>query len=148
METITSFKRKQTKFLSNFYPVTVTFEGDQYAAVEDAFQAAKTLDPKERLLIQLCETPADARKCGRRVTLRPDWNEIKVDVMLELLRQKFSHPRLKDMLVATEDAVLIEGNTHHDNFWGNCTCRKCVEIEGQNHLGKLLMQVREELRKG
>ena len=148
MEPITSFKRKETKFLSNFYPVTVAYEGDRYAAVEDAFQAAKTLDPKERMMIQLCETPADARKCGRHVTLRSDWNEIKVGVMLDLLRQKFSHTNLKAMLLATGDAVLIEGNTHHDNFWGNCTCRRCVEIEGQNQLGKLLMQVREELRKG
>lgn len=146
MEPITSFKRKETKFLSNFYPVTVTFEGEAYAAVEDAFQAAKTLDPTERKFIQLCQTPADARKCGRKVTLRSDWNAIKVDVMLNLLRQKFSYPTLKAKLLATEDAVLVEGNTHHDNFWGNCTCRKCVEIEGQNQLGKLLMQVREELK--
>jgi len=79
MEPITSFKRKETKFLSNFYPVTVTFEGEAYAAVEDAFQAAKTLDPTERKFIQLCQTPADARKCGRKVTLRSDWNAIKVD---------------------------------------------------------------------
>ena len=146
MEMITSFKRKETRFLSNFYPVTVTLDGEQYAAVEDAFQAAKTLDMKQRRLIQLCQTPAEARKCGRRVTLRPDWNEIKLDVMLQLLRQKFSRPDLKALLLATEDAVLIEGNTHHDNFWGNCTCKRCAEIEGENHLGKLLMQVREEMK--
>lgn len=147
MNTIDSFKRKETKFLSNFYPVTVSFEGERYAAVEDAFQAAKTLDPKERMLIQLCQTPADARKCGRKVTLRPDWNAVKVNIMLELLRQKFSNPTLRELLLATGDAELVEGNQHHDNFWGNCTCKKCAEIEGKNQLGELLMQVRSELRK-
>lgn len=145
MNRIDSFKRKETKFLSNFYPVTVSFEGERYAAVEDAFQAAKTLDPKERMLIQLCQTPADARKCGRKVTLRPDWNAVKVSIMLELLRQKFSNPTLRELLLATGDAELVEGNQHHDNFWGNCTCRRCAEIEGKNQLGELLMQVRSEL---
>lgn len=147
MNRINSFKRKETKFLSNFYPVTVSFEGERYAAVEDAFQAAKTLDPKERMLIQLCQTPADARKCGRKVTLRPDWNAVKVNIMLDLLRQKFSNPTLRELLLATGDAELVEGNQHHDNFWGNCTCRRCAEIEGKNQLGELLMQVRSELRK-
>ena len=147
MEIVTSFKRKETKFLSNFYPVTVSFEGERYAAVEDAFQAAKTIDPKERMLIQLCQTPADARKCGRKVTLRPDWNAVKVNIMLDLLRQKFSNPTLRELLLATGDAELVEGNQHHDNFWGNCTCKKCAEIEGNNQLGELLMQVRSELRK-
>lgn len=146
MNRIDSFKRKETKFLSNFYPVTVSFEGERYAAVEDAFQAAKTLDPKERMLIQLCQTPADARKCGRKVTLRPDWNAVKVNIMLELLRQKFSNPSLRELLLTTGDAELVEGNQHHDNFWGNCTCKRCTEIVGKNQLGELLMQVRSELR--
>ena len=145
MEVIDSFKKKDTKFLSNFYPVTVIYEGERYAAVEDAFQAAKTLDPKERLLIQLCQTPAEARKCGRKVTLRADWNDVKGSIMLDLLRQKFRNPKLRELLLGTGEAVLVEGNLHHDNYWGNCKCKKCTEIPGNNQLGKLLMQVRTEL---
>ena len=138
MEAITRF-RGEYAFLSNFYPVTVELDGEKYAAVEDAFQAAKTLDPKERKFIQLCQTPGDAKRCGREVTLRPDWNDIKIDVMRNLLRQKFQHPVLRQKLINTQDAHLEEGNNHGDVFWGT------VSGKGENHLGKLLMEVRGEL---
>ena len=141
MEAITRF-RGAYSFLSNFYPVSIEYDGQVYAAVEDAFQAAKTLDPKERMLIQLCQTPGDAKRCGRKVTLRSDWNEIKIDVMHELLRKKFQNPMLRKKLLDTGDADLVEGNTHGDTFWGQ------VKGVGENHLGKLLMEVRAEIIRG
>jgi N-glycosidase YbiA len=129
-------------FLSNFFPAPVSYEGEIYPTVEHAFQAAKTLDREQRKSIQDAETPAKAKQMGKTVTLRPDWEQEKLAIMLELLRQKFSQPELRQKLLATDDAELIEGNTWGDRFWG------CVLVEGQwvgqNHLGKLLMQVRAE----
>lgn len=72
-----------------------------------------------------------------------------MEIMLELLRLKFTrNPELGKLLIATGDALLEEGNKWHDNFWGDCTCDDCRDIEGENWLGKLLMQVRDELSKG
>lgn len=69
-----------------------------------------------------------------------------MEVMLNCIRLKFrQHPKLKKKLLGTGDAVLIEGNTWHDNIWGDCSCPKCWNIEGKNLLGRILMQVREEL---
>lgn len=141
MGAITRF-RHEYAFLSNFYPVSIEFEGSVYAAVEDAFQAAKTLDPKERMLIQLCQTPGDAKRCGRKVTLRDNWDEIKVDIMYQLLQKKFTNPTLRQKLLATGDAQLVEGNNHGDVFWGQ------VNGQGQNHLGLLLMRIRDEINRG
>ena len=75
--------------------------------------------------------------------LPENWTEIAYDIMKEILRAKFSVPELKDMLKATGTAVLIEGNRWHDNRWGACNCEKCKEKEHENHLGKILMEIRE-----
>ena len=84
---------------------------------------------------------AAAKKLGRTVKLRPDWNEVKLSVMLEVLRHKFNqNPDLADKLLATGDTLLQEGNTWHDYYWGVCNGK------GENNLGKLLMLVRQELR--
>lgn len=79
---------------------------------------------------------------GRHVKLRKDWNAIKTDVMLSLVRGKFQWPELQKKLLATGDAYLEEGNTWSDTCWGVCDGR------GENRLGKILMQVREEARRG
>ena len=66
--------------------------------------------------------------------------------MLELLRLKFTqHPDLGDKLRLTGKVLLEEGNRWHDNFWGNCRCQECDDVEGRNILGKLLMKVRDEM---
>jgi ribA/ribD-fused uncharacterized protein len=91
-------------------------------------------------------SPGQAKRLGRRIKLRQDWDEVKVDVMLGLLRQKFGGPILAAELLATGERTLIEGNHWHDNFWGKCYCRKCCQKEHKNTLGKLLMQIRDELR--
>lgn len=139
---ITTFTDKY-RFLSNFYePAVVTYDGEEYATTEHAFQAAKTLDVRERQEVQEAPTPGQSKRLGRRVTLRPDWEEIKLDVMLDLVRQKFQDPELRAKLLATDTRPLIEGNHWGDAFWGICNS------EGSNHLGKILMRVRDEIRSG
>ena len=78
--------------------------------------------------------------------MRRDWDKIKVDVMRDLLRDKFEDPNLRQMLLATYPNDLIEGNTWHDQFWGDCECPKHENTMGMNWLGTLLMEIREELR--
>ena len=136
---ITEFDGKY-RFLSNFYPAPVTYEGYLYRTVEHAFQASKSLDPACREVIANCKSPALAKEVGRKVDLRHDWKDIKVSVMLRLLRQKFSEPTLQHMLLLTAGEDLVEGNWWGDTFWGVC------RGQGENQLGKLLMQVREELK--
>lgn len=143
MSAITSF-RGDYSFLSNFFLIEIVLDGERYPTVEHAFQAAKTLDKEQRRTILQAETPAKARRLGRKVALRPDWDQVKFDIMLDLLRQKFSQPDLRQRLLETGDAELIEGNAWGDRIWG------CVLVEGQwvgeNHLGKLLMKVRLEIQ--
>lgn len=134
-------------FLSNFYVSPFPWRGNKYQTVEHAFQAAKTLNPIERQRIAAATTPGRAKRLGRSVHLRPDWEEVKEQIMYECVNAKF-HSSLELMLalLATGDQELVEGTTWCDNEWGNCTCPKCVNVEGKNKLGKILMRVREEIR--
>lgn len=140
MEAIKSFRNKY-EFLSNFYPCLIVYDNDTYASVERAFQAAKCEDRLERLQFQICPSDKEAKKRGRDVKLRPDWEDVKVDIMRDLLKYKFSQPHLLKLLIETGDAELIECNTWGDTFWGVC------KGEGQNMLGELLMEIREEVKK-
>ena len=133
-------------FLSNFYWIEIEFEGITYPTNEHFFQAMKTLDVNERRAIANCRTPGQAKRMGRRVALRPDWEDIKESVMLEGLCLKFADEQLADWLLETGDEELVEGTTWHDNEWGNCSCPKCAHIEGKNKLGRLLMQVRDMIK--
>ena len=128
-------------FLSNFYTSWIEYEGLRFPKVEHAFQAYKTQSHYERQLISQSPTPGSAKAHGRRVTLRPDWEQIKDEVMEFCLRQKFQDPVLRRLLLSTGDAVLIEGNTWGDVYWGVC------QGTGENHLGSLLMKIREEIIK-
>lgn len=125
------------RFLSNFWPALTVFDGEAYKTVEHAYQAAKTMIPKERYKIHLAATAAEAKKLGQKITLRHDWKDIRVGIMEELLISKFTEPSLKKMLIETGDAELIEGNTWNDTFWGICNGK------GENLLGKLLMKIRD-----
>lgn len=131
-------------FLSNFYPAVVRLKDDgcdwPFATVEHAFQAAKTNVEAERIAIWGASSPGRAKKLGRKCTLRADWEQVRLDVMLDLLREKFSDVSLSKMLISTGDEELVEGNWWGDNYWGT------VNGVGENHLGKLLMKVRDELR--
>lgn len=139
-EKIDSFNGRY-RFLSNFYASPIERDGLVYRTVEHAFQAGKTLNQNVRQHIANMPHPGDAKRAGRKVRLRPDWESIKFDVMHELLRKKFAPSTpLSTLLLNTNDAELIEGNTRSDRVWGVCGGT------GDNHLGRLLMLIRDELR--
>lgn len=133
-------------FLSNFYDKPVTYGGITYANNEAAFQAQKVLDDAIKQKFTNLE-PNEAKKLGRKVKLRPDWEEVKDDIMYQIVKAKFEqNPDLRRKLLATGNQELIEGNTWHDNHFGNCSCPKCRNTKKENVLGKILMKVREELK--
>ena len=133
-------------FLSNFYECPITYDGITYTNSEAAFHAHKTLNEEERKQFAALD-PSAAKKLGRKITLRSDWEEVKTKIMYEICLAKFSQNEdLKAKLLATGDEYLEEGNYWHDNCWGNCSCEKCKDITGENRLGKILMEIREELR--
>ena len=111
---------------------------------EAAFHAFK--DPSRMSEFQNLN-PSEAKKLGRKVKLREDWETVKYDIMYQVVLAKFSQNEdLKNKLLETGDAFLEEGTLWHDNCWGNCRCNECKNIVGKNHLGQILMRVREELR--
>ena len=131
--------RGEFHWLSNFYSCPVPFEGLTFDSSEAAFQAAKCLDMKERERF-LGLSGGQAKRLGKRVELRSDWETVKIEIMRQVLKSKFTqNPELREKLIATGDTELIEGNNWNDRFWGVC------RGVGQNHLGKLLMEVRAEL---
>ena len=136
----------ENEFLSNFYHSPIFYEGIVYPTNEHFFQAMKTLDIETRKAIAAAPTPGAAKRMGRHVALRPDWEKIKVDVMRLGLILKFTDAELAEKLVATGDEELVEGNWWHDNTWGNCHCTECSRKGGRNLLGMLLMEVRKELQ--
>ena len=131
---------KEWAFLSNFYQSEIEFEDITYPTNEHFFQAMKTLDIDERRAIANCRTPSQAKRMGRRVALRPDWEDVKESVMLEGLYLKFADEQLADWLLETGDEELVEGNTWLDTTWGVCNG------VGENKLGKLLMRVRQMIK--
>ncbi|USM11550.1 swarming motility protein [Citromicrobium phage vB_CbaS-RXM] len=130
------------RFLSNFHPVRrgVYLDGFRYPTVEHAYQAAKTLCPVERAEICHAKTPGEAKRLGREVTIRENWAVHRLCSMEGLLRQKFA-PRtyLAGQLKNTGTKKIVEGNTWGDTFWGRCNGK------GHNHLGELLMEIRQDL---
>lgn len=132
--------RDEYAFLSNFFPSTIRYNGKTWKTVEHAYAAAKTFDENQQEMIRNTTNVAQAKRLGRSVTLRKDWDDVKLSIMEELLVLKFSNPLLRPMLLATGDAELIEGNNWNDYFWGVCRGK------GQNHLGKLLMKIRNNIR--
>ena len=131
-DAITEF-RGEYNFLSNFYGADVTYKGITYHNNEAAFQAQKDVSRAQEFAT--LTNPVVAKRNGRKVHLRPDWEEVKVGIMEEIVRCKFTqHPELRKKLLDTGDRLLLEGGK--DNFWGN----------SKNALGKILMKVRSELR--
>ena len=132
------------EFLSNFSPHGFTdFHGDYWKTNEHFYQAHKTLDPHEFELIKNASTPGESKRLGRNCHLRYDWDFIKVPVMAKGLSLKFNNPELKEKLLSTAGYMLVEGNTWHDNIWGDCYCQKCKNITGMNLLGVTLMTIRD-----
>lgn len=137
----------QYEFLSNFYNAPVMYNGLLFSNSEAAFHAQKTLDLNERQRFVKYNAGKSKRE-GRKLQLRADWEEVKEQIMYEIVLTKFSQNEdLKLELLATDNEYLEEGTTGwHDNCWGNCSCEKCKNIVGENKLGKILMRVRKELR--
>lgn len=154
MSDIISFKDKHS-YLSNFYDFgklgyALTSELDEsshkFYTTESLYQCLKSETPNFALFSVL--NPYHSKQTGKTVKLRPEWNQIKHRVMSELVDKKFDIPILSKMLLETANSNLIEGNLHHDNFFGACSCIKCSEsiIPKMNILGKLLMSKRTYIK--
>jgi ribA/ribD-fused uncharacterized protein len=127
------------RFLSNFFPCSIWLEKQCFTSVENAYQASKTLDLSlRRQFINL--TPGQAKRFSKTIPARKDWNEVKLAIMEGLVRQKFSEPRFAKLLISTGNHELIEGNKWGDTYWGQCGGK------GENHLGRILMRIREEVK--
>lgn len=128
------------RFLSNFESCDVLFDGIIYPSSENAYQAAKSLDIEVRKkFVDISST--DSKKLGKIVEIRPDWNNIKLDIMYSIVFDKFTrNSKLGDQLIETGDKYLEETNYWKDTFWGVCNG------VGKNWLGRILMDVREQIR--
>ena len=138
-----------TNWFSNFLPfdIPMKYQGMVFHTPENFFQAIKCKedDLEGRRKISLA-TPSQAKRLGRRTNLRPDWEDIKLEVMEYALRYKFAEGTTwNKKLLSVVPNYIEETNNWHDNFWGNCICARCKNIEGQNHLGKILMKIGKEL---
>jgi len=131
--------RGETRWLSNFSEVIINYEGIDYFSTEAAYQASKVLDKKIRRVISHLE-PRDARIIGKILPLREDWGQIKLKVMWDINRLKFNREPYKSQLLETGNQELVEGNYWNDTFWGVCNG------VGENNLGKILMEIREEIK--
>jgi ribA/ribD-fused uncharacterized protein len=133
-------------FLSNFHASKIKNLYGVFPTAEHLYQSAKTNDNQDKERIRLAVSPGRAKRMGKNALLRSNWEEIKSSVMLAIVRMKFNQNHdLAKKLLETYPAELIEGNNWHDNEWGDCRCNRCKLIEGQNKLGKILMQVRAEI---
>ena len=144
--TIDSFTG-HNEFLSNFHKAPVDWDGQTWKSAEHAFNAAKTKLPGEQVWVANANTPGEAKRRGRVVTLREDWDKHwRYVYMYDIVRAKFRNPVLEDKLIGTYDSILVEGNIWHDGVWGVCRCGKCPP--GKNCLGIILMQIRYDLIRG
>jgi ribA/ribD-fused uncharacterized protein len=131
----------ENRFLSNFYPAEFVWDGIVWPSSEHAYQAAKMLDRNKRIEFSKLRTPSEAKKLGKHIELREDWNEVRYDLMYEIVLEKFrQNPHLKAKLIATGDARLEEGNNWNDRTWGICPPGSNM---GLNWLGEILMSIRD-----
>jgi ribA/ribD-fused uncharacterized protein len=126
------------RFLSNFWTCKVVYDGKEFTSVEHGYQYSKCFTQEDKDKMFSLIKPGDCKRLGRRIKIRPDFNDVKLGIMEDLVRQKFQDPSLREMLMSTGTEELQEGNRWGDKFWG-------VDLktgEGDNHLGKILMKVR------
>lgn len=139
MKDILEFKG-ENRWLSNFWPCTIKLDTDFYHSVEHAYVAAKTIHSHERLAVRFAKTAGDAKRMGRSITIRENWDNLKLNYMHGFIEQKFSEgSELAGKLIATGSCLIVEGNTWGDRFWGVCGG------EGANNLGVLIMDRRKYL---
>lgn len=130
--------RGEYNYLSNFYDCKITYEGLTYKNSEAAYQAAKCLYSEDRIkFINL--NSSEAKRLGRIIPLREDWENVKVQIMKDIIHCKFDqNPWHLAKLLETGDEYLEEGNTWGDRVWGT------VHGQGKNLLGQILMEYRTE----
>lgn len=143
------FSKRNEKYacFSNFYPCDLVFNNMHFKNSEAAWQSLKTLDENERLSFQNLG-PSEAKKKGRHVQLRKDWELVKYKFMVAVCLAKFrQNPELGEILLGTGDEEILEDTTGwHDNIWGHCECPKCKDKSYTNLLGKALMEARDFLK--
>ena len=130
------------RWLSNFAYADVVLDGVTYRSVEHAYMAAKSLDKEWRFFCKNAERAGDVKRASRGIILRDDWENVKTDVMYQLLKQKYNLPRYQSLLLATGDEYIQEGNMWNDKFWGVCL----KTGKGENVLGKLIMKIRDDIK--
>ena len=129
-------------FLSNFFPCIITYSDKEYSSAEHLYQAFKANNDEDHEAIRRTSTASMAKKLGRQVEMRQDWEIVKDLVMENVIRLKFAqNPELASRLQATQDNELVEGNWWGDLYWGvdNKTG------EGLNKLGQILELIRDEI---
>ncbi len=144
-----------SNWFSNFLPFAtpLKYGGDTYTTPEAFYQAMKTTSATDRTRISQM-TASKAKHMGKIVDIRPDWENIKLNVMEYVQEYRCtSDPKFLDTLLSTQGDI-VEWNTWHDNFWGCCQCgaltsspygvRNCTK--GKNHLGKILMKLRDKYK--
>lgn len=135
-----------SNWFSNFLPFDepLIYQGISYHTPEHFYQAMKTKDIEDRKKIASAKTPKQAKHLGYKITLRSDWEEIKLKVMMFALKYKFAPGTTwaKELIKYNN---IVEYNYWHDNFWGHCLCPKCKEKEHKNHLGKMLVYLKNAL---
>lgn len=131
-------------FLSNFSYDSLIYKNIKFKNSEQAYQWEKAETDNDKLLILNCKTAKEAKQIGHQIKCNiVEWDTNKINVMKNILLAKFSQENLKQKLINTGKAKLIEGNYWHDQYWGSCYCYKCKNKEGCNHLGQLLMDIRD-----
>lgn len=124
-----------------------TWCGKTYASSEHAYQASKATTEGDHELIRNQISAKMSKRYGSEIKIRKDWENVKYDIMLEIVKTKFKDIYLKKLLLETGTEYLEETNFWHDNTWGNCTCgRDKCKGKGKNHLGEILMKIRKELK--
>lgn len=146
MEPISGFNN-DNNYLSNYFSARVEWDGRVWPTVEHLYNARKCPELAHQEEIRSAGKPGQAKQAAYRLPWRVDWPEVRVEIMLDCVRRKFTqHPDLARKLKTTGDALLVEKNWWHDNFWGDCVCKRCIPKNGENQLGKILMQIRKEMR--
>jgi ribA/ribD-fused uncharacterized protein len=137
--TIPNFNKDTDNFfLSNFYEHGMFISNMGFRTAEHAFQYFKMATLEGQEAVATASTPGLAKNAGRSYPMRSDWEAIKIGVMYDVVEAKFQDLKLKHMLLNTGDAILIEGNTWGDDFWGT------YNGSGANWLGRILMIVRSK----
>lgn len=130
---------KDFPFLSNFHPCNITYNNIVFPSVENAYQAQKCPERANEFI----DIPANkAKRLGSKVSIRADWDDVKLRIMWDLVHQKFEDENLLKQLKAIDEPI-IEHNWWHDNFWGTCICDECKNKEKHNWLGKILEDIKE-----